>query len=188
MARAGDTIINPVTGQRMVFRQTAQDTNGQLVQIDEYLPADGAVDVEHIHPLQEETFRVITGTMKFIVDGREIVATNGDTVVVPAGTPHTFANIGEGEALIRTELRPALNTETFFESYFALAQAGKINPKTKTPDLLQTALTMYSYRREMRLAQMPALMQSLLFGALAPIGRLLGRRADYAYPYAAALR
>ena len=188
MTRAGDVIENPVTGQRMVFRQTAHETQGQLVQIDEYLPADGQVDVEHIHPQQEETFRVITGTMKFLVGDREVVATHGDTVVVPAGTPHAFANIGEGEALIRTELRPALKIEKFFESYFALAQAGKLDPKTRTPDLLQTALTMHTFRHELRLAAMPVWVQSFLFGALAPIARLLGRSADYAYPYAAARR
>jgi quercetin dioxygenase-like cupin family protein len=188
MARAGDMIFNPVTGQRMIFRQTAQETNGRLVQIDEYLPADGQVDVEHLHPLQEETFRVITGTLKFIVDGREIVAKDGETVVVPAGTPHAFGNIGEGEALVRTELRPALNMEGFFESYFGLAQDGKLNPQTKTPDLLQTALTMHAFRREMRLAAIPAMVQRLLFGTLAPIGRLMGRRAHYPYPYATAHR
>lgn len=183
MARAGDTIENPVTGQRMVFRQTAQDTNGQLVQIDEYLPADGQVDVEHIHPLQDETFQVISGRFKFIINGRDIIATNGETIVVPAGTPHAFGNIGEGEALVRIEMRPALNTEGFFETYFGLAQDGKLDPKTKMSDLLQTAVTLHTFRHEIRLSRIPALVQTLIFGVLAFIGRLRGRHAPYPYPY-----
>ncbi len=185
MAHTGDIIENPITGQRMIFRQTAQDTNGQFVQIDEYLPPDGQVDVEHIHPLQEETFHVITGTLKFILDGREIIAADGDTVVVAAGIPHAFGNIGEGEALVRVEMRPALNTEGFFETYFGLAQDGRLDPDTKMADLLQTAVTLYTFRSEISLPHIPSFIQKLLFGMLAPIGRLCGRRAPYPYPYAA---
>jgi hypothetical protein len=34
MAKAGDELINPVTGLRTVFRKTARDTGGELLQVD----------------------------------------------------------------------------------------------------------------------------------------------------------
>jgi hypothetical protein len=34
MAKAGDEIVNPVTGHRIFFRKTAQDTDGELLQMD----------------------------------------------------------------------------------------------------------------------------------------------------------
>ena len=34
MAKAGDELVNPVTGLRTVFRNTAQDTRGELLQVD----------------------------------------------------------------------------------------------------------------------------------------------------------
>ena len=34
MAKAGDELIYPVTGLRTVFRKTAQDTGGELLQVD----------------------------------------------------------------------------------------------------------------------------------------------------------
>jgi hypothetical protein len=34
MARAGDELVNPVTGLRTVFRKTTQETSGELLQVD----------------------------------------------------------------------------------------------------------------------------------------------------------
>jgi hypothetical protein len=34
VAHAGEVIENPVTGERVVFRQTARDTGGELLQFD----------------------------------------------------------------------------------------------------------------------------------------------------------
>jgi hypothetical protein len=33
MVKAGDELVNPVTGLRTVFRKTAQDTKGELLQV-----------------------------------------------------------------------------------------------------------------------------------------------------------
>jgi uncharacterized protein YbjT (DUF2867 family) len=35
MAKAGDELVNPVTGLRTVFRKTAQETSGELLQVSE---------------------------------------------------------------------------------------------------------------------------------------------------------
>jgi hypothetical protein len=34
MAKAGNELINPVTGLRTVFRKTARDTDGELLQME----------------------------------------------------------------------------------------------------------------------------------------------------------
>ena len=34
MAKPGDVIENPVTGERIVFRKTARETNGELLQFE----------------------------------------------------------------------------------------------------------------------------------------------------------
>ena len=41
MFRAGDTIENPVTGERLVFRATAAETNGELTAFDTYVQPNG---------------------------------------------------------------------------------------------------------------------------------------------------
>jgi len=188
MATKGNTIINQITGQRITFVQTARDTDGASMVMDEYVPANGLVDQEHVHPQQEETFSVLAGTMEFYVAEATLKASAGESVVVPAGVPHAFANKGEGEAVMRVTYRPALNTEGFFEAFFGLSQDGKMDPKTGLPNLLQIAVLAQAYRKEIAFGGIPVLVQRILFGALAPIGRLLGYRADYPYPYQKAVR
>jgi len=63
MAHAGEVIENPVTGERVVFCQTARDTGGELLQFDHYLKVNGIGPYEHFHPRQHERFRVVSGTM-----------------------------------------------------------------------------------------------------------------------------
>ena len=73
-----------------------RDTDGELVAIDLELPAGRRVPGPlHIHPLQEERFEVVDGTMRFRMGRERIVAGPGEVVVVPAGVPHDFANAGD---------------------------------------------------------------------------------------------
>ena len=65
MAYAGQIIENPVSGERITFRETAADTGGELLAIDLELRPDGHVPGMHVHPIQEERFEVTDGTMRF---------------------------------------------------------------------------------------------------------------------------
>ena len=183
MVKSGDVIEHPITRERIIFRKTAHDTNGELLQADFYLPPGGFVAAEHIHPLQEERFEVLTGTLRGRIAGKEVTGGPGETVVVPAGTPHVWWNSGDAEMHVLVEVRPALRIEVFFETFFGLAQDTKVNPKTGLPNPLQLAVTLQAFRHEIILARPPRLAQRLLFGSLAPIGSLLGYRAEYPYPY-----
>ena len=108
MAYAGQTIENPVSGERITFIQTSADTDGELLEIELELSADGAVPGAHIHPEQEERFEVIEGTMTFRMGLKKIVAGPGDVVTVPAGKVHAFKNAGDDTAKVRVQVRPAL--------------------------------------------------------------------------------
>ena len=61
MIRSGDTIHNPVTGERITFHQTSADTNGEAVVIETIVQPDGAVCAAHVHPSQTERFAVVSG-------------------------------------------------------------------------------------------------------------------------------
>ena len=111
MAFAGQVLDNPVTGERIVFRQTAADTGGELLVFDLILAPDGHVPGAHVHPSQEERFEVISGTMKFRLGARKIIAHAGDVVVVAPGSVHKFANAGDEPARVRVQVRPALKME-----------------------------------------------------------------------------
>ena len=75
MAFTGQTLENLASGERITFRQTAAETDGELLAIDLQLPAGRRVPGGlHVHSLQEERFEVVEGTMRFRMGRKRIVA------------------------------------------------------------------------------------------------------------------
>ena len=177
MPRTGDQIENVRTGQRMTFQVTAGDSDGALVRFDSYNPP-GPFEPVHVHPEQESSAQVLSGALVFVVGGKEIRLGPGDSTVIPAGTPHTFRNEGPEEAHSIAEFRPALRIAECFETLFALAQRGELNPRGM-PSLLQLALSGPEFGREMQLPSPPWFIQRLALAPLAPLARLRGLRPTY---------
>jgi quercetin dioxygenase-like cupin family protein len=178
VASSGDVLNHPVTGERVIWRQVATDTGGQLLQGDLYAKPGGFVAAAHIHPRQEERFEVVSGTLRLRVGKEERVLTAGDVAVIPAGLPHVWWNAGEDDVHVLGEFRPALRTEVFFETFFGLAADGKTNRKG-LPNPLGLAVMMREYENELQLARPSAGWQRALFGPLAVIGRAVGYRGWY---------
>ncbi len=178
MAKSGDVIENPLTGERFVVHKSAGETGGEYVLGEMYFAAHAVGPPEHVHPILEERFKVVSGTLNVSVGGEERTVTEGEEVIVPRGTPHRFWNDSEEEVRFEGEIRPALRLETFLETAFGLARDGKTNAHGM-PNLLQAAVIMQEYSDEVHLAAPPLAVQKVLFGILAPIGRLLGYRARY---------
>lgn len=118
-------IENARTGQRMVFLTERSD----LLEIDTVNPPSAIREPEHVHPVQESGARVISGSLRFSVDGRDRTVGPGESITIPANTPHHFWNDGEGDARAVQWFRPALRTRAFFETLFALARDGKLDGK-----------------------------------------------------------
>ncbi|HEX2505378.1 MAG TPA: cupin domain-containing protein, partial [Gaiellaceae bacterium] len=111
MFYAGDTIENPVTGERLVFRATAAETNGELTAFDTYVKPNGAVAAAHYHPIQAERFEVVSGTIGLEVASEKLELGPGHVVRIEPGTPHKFWNAGEDELHFVAEVRPSLRFE-----------------------------------------------------------------------------
>src|SRR5215204_7478656 len=129
MAHEYRQIVNPRTGQAMIFRRTAADTDGQLLQIECYHEPGGPPEPKHTHPHQESRFEVLSGLLRFRIGGNERTAGPGEVVTIPANASHSFWNDGDGVAHYLQEFRPALDSEHFFETLFGLAQAGKLDAR-----------------------------------------------------------
>jgi quercetin dioxygenase-like cupin family protein len=173
MIRAGDTLENPITGERLVFRKTSRETGGQAVVIETFVEPHGFVAAAHVHPSQEERFQVLRGTVGFKIGGKEQIAGPGTRVTVPAGTSHKFWNAGEETAHFVCEIRPALQFESLIETMFALAADGKTNRKGM-PNPLRLAVIANAHFDTVRLPFPPALLQRFGLALGAPVGRALG--------------
>jgi quercetin dioxygenase-like cupin family protein len=180
MAYTGQVIENPLSGERITFRKTSADTDGKLVAIDLELAPGGRVPAGlHIHPEQEECFQVVYGRMRFRKRRERIIAGPGEVVVVPSGVRHDFANAGDETALVRVEVRPALEMERLFETAVALAREGRAF-SNGMPKPLDLALFVREFEREVRAAFPPLWMQRIALAPLAWLGSKRGYGARYA--------
>jgi quercetin dioxygenase-like cupin family protein len=181
MAFSGQILDNPISGERITFRKTAVDTDGDLLVIDLELSPDGQVPGAHVHPHQEERFEVLSGVVKFRQGLKTIVGRPGDTVVVPPGAVHRFMNGGSELARVRVEVRPALRMEELFETAAALAREGRTS-RRGMPHPLDLALFMGRFHAEVRAPLAPAGLVRALMAPLSWLARHKGLDARYQRP------
>ncbi len=137
MARSGEVIENPVTGERMTFVKTASDTNGTLLELRLQLQPNAHNASSHVHPRQVERITVVEGELHLALGGEpERTLSAGETVTIGSGVPHYWQNRTGRLVETRIEYEPALNTEEFFETFFALGRAGRTDA-AGVPGLLQ---------------------------------------------------
>ena len=178
VSRAGDVIENPVTGERVVVRVGTEETGGELLVVEAFVEPGGAVTGEHVHPIIEEYFTVVSGRVGFRLDGREQIAELGQRLHVPAGIAHDWWNAGEEEAHIMVEIRPGARFEAMIANLFGLARDGKTNSKGM-PNPLQAAIFVKEFEDVLYFTRPPRIVQKALFGILASVAKLLGYKGSY---------
>jgi mannose-6-phosphate isomerase-like protein (cupin superfamily) len=180
MITPGQTLENPVTGERFTFTHTAATTDGELLAFDFALRPGGAVPIPHVHPIQSERFEVVEGRMRFRVGFRTVVAEAGDVIEVAPGVRHSFANAGEQQARMRVEVRPALAMEDMFGEVIAMAQAGRMNPRGMPRKLTDLATLARRYDLEAHAPFLSVRVQRILLAPLVALGRRRAARAQRA--------
>jgi quercetin dioxygenase-like cupin family protein len=75
---------------------------------------DGQTCPYHEHARKHETFMVMKGQVKMVVDGTPRIMNEGDTLVMEPGKRHAFTGIGP--ALILECSMPSMRGDNFFEN------------------------------------------------------------------------
>jgi len=177
-----DAIEDPVSGQRVVFRQLTGDrVAGEL-----YVHPGGFVQM-HVHGSQIERFEGVSGRLRFRIGRRRAVLGAGDSVEIPAGTRHAFRNSGDEVAHFRIELTPPLRGEEGLRALFGLQRDGRMRiTRFGVPrPVLQVAVLFDEYLDEIHLPFVPFRVQRVLFRALSMLGRWRGYGStfpEYARP------
>lgn len=135
-AGAGDMYWGP--GERMTFLITGEETDGAFFVADiSVVPGGGTPP--HIHEREDESFRVLEGTLTVQVGGDTITASAGDFVYLPRGIAHSFKNTGDSTARAEVLIAPA-GLEGFFVEVFEPATDRCSPPPIGTPELIKRAL------------------------------------------------
>lgn len=149
-AKVSGSIENPLTGERIVFRLTAEETGGELLEMDDFWARADHQTPEHLHPGMEERWQVIAGRVCFCIDGVEREAGPGDIVVAPAGSTHSARSVGEELVHLRIQMRPALRWQEFVERLFTLSRVEQTG-EVRQPDPEALAALMAEFGSEISL-------------------------------------
>lgn len=175
IVQLGQVMENPVAGEdRIIFTKTARQTGGELFELEVFIRAGAPGTPEMVHPLQDESFEILPGTLDFRIVGQKQRLKAGESLVIPKGMPHNWWNGSGEEAHAFVQLRPAPRSEEKFANIYGLC-----SEKGKMPNLLRMAVLVNEHRDEGYLTRPPLVVQRLMFGMLAPIGRMVGYRVHY---------
>jgi quercetin dioxygenase-like cupin family protein len=171
MARVLD---NPRSGERIVIVRSGADTDGELLQFDVFLQPGAHVPAGHVHPLQQEHFRVVAGRVRFRIGARTLVLGPGSRMTIPPGARHWFGNVGEGVAQLRVEARPALRMEELFATSVRCADAAS-GPGWRR--LLDWLLIPLDFSQEVGIPRLAPFLVAALLSPLAWLRNHLSARA-----------
>lgn len=166
-------IANPISGERLIIRESGAQNGGRLLAFDLFLPPGAHVPARHVHPVQQEQFTIVAGVMRFRLGRfghRVILAHPGETILVPAGTAHWFGNSGTEIAHARVEVRPALRMEELFEMTEEIGRTAGTSG-ARLPRLTDLARVALEFQREITAPDVPAFMVKILLVPLAWVGR-----------------
>ena len=169
-------LFNPATGERTL--QISSATTEEPAFLAEGT-APGDVSTEHVHPSQEERFTITAGEAHFTLNGQAHTVHAGETVIVPAGTPHSEGNRGTADICGIVELRPALRSRQWHEALAGLVADGKTTPRGAPKNPLQLGATFWHFRRESRVTSPPIWAQNILLPPLWALAKLVGIRPYY---------
>ncbi len=169
---------NPLSGERITIGAPGPQADGSVLEWELVLAPGGRVPSSHAHPRQEESFTVLAGQMRFRVGGRRVIAGPGDTVRVPPGTVHHFANAGRQPARVAVRTIPALSMRELLETAAAMARAQHAAAR-RLPHPLELALFMRDFEREVRAPYLPAALVGTVIRPLAWLARRCGLDAGY---------
>lgn len=159
----GDELVNPALHLRAVVLESSP----QLLRAEVDADSGGNGGPLHRHLRQEERFVISDGKVRVRQGlwGSRLLGP-GETLAVPAGTPHTFKVEGDGARFV-TEFRPAHRIASFFKDLFALATEGRLD-RRGNPRVADLAVLMQRYPEDFfYLPVIPPAVQRGLAGPLA---------------------
>jgi quercetin dioxygenase-like cupin family protein len=163
-------------GERLTFLRRVQNSAGDRLEV-ENVVKPGSGPPMHVHHHQEEALTVEQGKIGYQRPGEPAqFAERGETVVFRPGETHRFWNAGEEDLRCTGYIQPADNVEYFLT---AIYESQRENGGSR-PGPFEAAFLSRRFRSEFGMAEIPALVQRLLFPVLVTVGGLLGKYKRYA--------
>ena len=173
---AGESFENPRTGTRLQVRESTPE---RVVFDRRYPPNTGRAD-PHVHFDLTQSWEVLSGRARAVVDGETRELNQGDLVEIPTRTPHQDVhNPFETEATVRWTVEPVNDfVEAFADCYTHYLTLDKLNGQDEF-SALQIFPILHGTKAQSWLNTVPIPLQRVLIPLGAGVGRLRGYRAHF---------
>ncbi|MBX4898764.1 cupin domain-containing protein [Rhizobium bangladeshense] len=175
---ANTRIVNHFNSETFVFTHPYE--GGISSRMDVVLGKGGSGGgnaIAHNHPRTDEIFTVNSGCVMVMIDGKEYVANEGQSITVPKGASHFFRSAFDGDTHLTVTFITAQQHLRFFLN---IARWTSEYPDYFKPDgsvkLLPIALALNAFPDHLYISGPPVWLQKALYATLAPIARLMGYR------------
>jgi quercetin dioxygenase-like cupin family protein len=126
-------------GMEVYFCLDANDTGNQITMFKCAVNPGAKIAAAHYHEKFDETVYSLKGTATYTVDGKTIELTPGDSLFIPRGTVHAFANKSDEAIEFLCFINPGLMGPDYFYDIAAILNAGG------PPDLAKLKEAMLSH-------------------------------------------
>jgi len=151
-----ESFSNPLSGE--TFRCISSDAD--CYKMEWTVQPSGYVPLEHIHYYQDEIFHIKKGQARIVIEGKEVIAHEGESITVPKGKKHIAYNNKAETLECEVAYVPGLDYETFFQFFIGLQKdkaydkKGKVNiPK----------MCYFTYKTKLQSLARPASIPAPLF-------------------------
>lgn len=161
--------LTPIESVKLVSRTDA------CLEVEATYLAGRSRPPRHWHPIQDEHFEVLAGSVQIEIDGTTRGLGVGESIEIPRTGIHRLWNDRSDPARVIWRTRPAGRTEQWFRAIDSLHRHGRVG-RTGMPGLLAFGVLLSEYRDVLRLAGPDALLRPAL-SALGAVGRARGYSA-----------
>jgi mannose-6-phosphate isomerase-like protein (cupin superfamily) len=168
---------NRHTGEVLTIRRQCID--GKIVlHLRGSLPPHRDGPPMHVHYVEDEEGRVVSGRLSASVGGRLVQIGAGDTLRLPKGVPHRWWNEGDEPVEFEGFTQPLADLDRYLQAVFEVMNAGGPN----RPPLFYLARVALRHRRTQAALVMPLPIQAVLFRAIVVVGTIFGRYRGTDWP------
>ncbi len=152
---------------------TAVNLLDRPITVEEEL-APGAHTAVHVHPSQEDSYEVLSGTLDVFLDGRWRGLGPGDSVRIPKGTAHAIRNSSGGPTRVLNTYDPGQRFLESQECLERLIRGGKLTGRSGLKNGIYLSLHAMEFRGDFVVVSPP----DWFLRAFARLGGALGFGLD----------
>jgi mannose-6-phosphate isomerase-like protein (cupin superfamily) len=169
--RTDRTLVWP-DGSIYRITRSSTDTDGELLEMEWELPANGWAPQPHIHPRLTEEYEVVDGSLDVLIGSEWRTLIAGEAASVSPAMVHTF-RVGGDPVRVRNVHRPALDFESYIKRLCSAANQRNLGDLSGIRARLYIAVLVREYPLHSRA---PGRVLNAAVPALAAVERFLGLR------------